>query len=271
MNHFIHYIRRNLVVSTSKKELNTPTPFYAEEQSGRLGILAPEWHITRATQGAATRIKADDVIWIFAQLYSPWGELPPSLDAKIIVKRVESSTPGNKPVLRFIAKPESRWYPCLDAKEHLKQLRTINSKSEIAALWGNPTTPIGHFLQSMRQLESIDLMKAWEEKIDELPFDFISYRIKDGTHSAWLQMDDLIKQGRAVFWDRWSLPRRMVERLDMLEDTSLISYLYDRIDKCRAVIPVLSPMYGAPGSYSALEINYAREKGKIQQGMGIII
>ena len=81
-NHFIHFNRRQVWVRDTKDDLNL---WFAKEQNSDAGFERPQYHITRATYGPAKEIRPGDTIWLIGQLYSPWGKLPPALDARIDV------------------------------------------------------------------------------------------------------------------------------------------------------------------------------------------
>ncbi|WP_237931666.1 hypothetical protein [Buttiauxella sp. S19-1] len=266
MNHFIHYIRRNILLQ--KNDDIVAPPFYAARKKTPESIYYPTYHITRSTQGPASRIKPGDVIWIVAQLYSPWDscwqQLPPGLDMKLIVKSISQKVVNDRPLLRFRAAEGSMWFPYKNAVEILIELQTLNQNNTEMRLWGNPEQQIGYYLQSIRQLKDGAKLQEWASNINLEPFDFISYRIKDGTFQAWLQVAKLIHEEKVVFWDRWTLPRRMVERREFIDDKILTDFLQQKIQQCRQVIPIQTDLYGAPGSYSALEKAYAIGLGKLK-------
>ncbi len=92
--HFIHY---NTRVVRMVEPREPDDPWWATDQADFAGLERPEYHTARATQGPATRVAPGDTIWVVAQLHTPWGDsLPPSLDFRIDVARVDSLRPDDK-------------------------------------------------------------------------------------------------------------------------------------------------------------------------------
>lgn len=94
--------------------------------------------------------------------------------------------------------------------------------------------------------------------------DFISYRMIDGTKSAFELAKVLLEKNRSVFWDRWSLPRRLAERAEHVGPEALDSHIGETIANARAVWGALSPLYAIDGSYSKLEKELAIGMGKFR-------
>jgi hypothetical protein len=125
--------------------------------------------------------------------------------------------------------------------------------------------PIGQALQSMRELSDVRPLLELELKINIMPFDFISYRLIDGTSLAFDKAIELVqKKRKAIFWDRWSLPRRLAERREFLNDASLNSYIFEWIFRCNTLWAIQSTRYAEFGSYSAFEKCLAERLGKLQ-------
>lgn len=173
MRHFVHYIKRKLV--DAGKNIDSGVLLYAEHQPEDQGFETPAYHSVPLNSGVASRVDTGDTIWLFSQLSSPWGKLPPSLD-------------GMKP-------------------------------------------------------------------------DFISYRMIDGTKSAFERAILLLEKNRAVFWDRWSLPRRLAERNESVGPEALDARIDAMIRSSRSVWGVSSEKYGAKGSYSKLEKDLSENVG----------
>lgn len=253
-SHFIHYLKRQVIIRFPQNEAD---PFFAQYQNGIDGFERPMYHITRRTTGPATRIGPGSVIWLFSVLRSPWGDLPPSLDAKFVVDRVEA-LPDRR--LKFYAARSSVWYPVADATVLLQTLRTVNQNGE-SRLWADASKPIGFYLQSMRQLSNGDRPEKWASKIILSGYDFISYRIKDGTKAAFLKTKELIEQGNIVFWDRFCLPRRLAERRELVSDAALDSYLMDKLAGSSKVWGIESKLYHVVNSYAFKEAEAAKAQG----------
>ena len=158
MSHFVHYLRRKVV---NLKYYSPHHPWFAENQPDDQGFDMPKYHVTRSHSGPATRIVPGDTIWLFAQLSSPWGKLPPALDAKIEVSAVTHQIASNGfQLIRYEAGRNSIWFPLFDATTCIKNLTTLNSRGEVSNLVSSPQQPIGQALQSIRELAvSVDLVR----------------------------------------------------------------------------------------------------------------
>jgi hypothetical protein len=259
-SHYIHYIRRQVKLSNSDSD---STLWLAEERQAA-GFEQPEYHITRAINGAAAEIEAGDIIWLVSQLYSPWGKLPPALDARIKVKSsVEiRDNDGNPSGFRYIAANGSRWFPLRDVSGVLDTLKTIRRDGETQPLRKNSRQPIGQVLQRLRKLESAAPLLAWEQTVDKDGFDFVSYRLIDGNKRAFEKVRSITGAGGAVFWDRWSLPRRLTERQNTVSGPAIQKYVEDQIKQAKIVWGIDSPLYGQEGSYSLIEMSLAKKLKK---------
>lgn len=260
--HYIHYVSRALVVSALKDSRSSA--FYIELDSELFELDRPRFHTTRAMTGPALRIKPGDVIWLVSQLRSPWGALAPSLDARILVDKIELLDKSNEhgvqsKRLKFHAGPHSRWFPLADATSVLQALQSRRADQEIVPMRHDARA--GMLLRRPRELVSASPLIAWEERIDSIGLAFVSYRLVDGTQCAFDVVHDLMSKGGVVFWDRWSLPRRLAERREKLDPTFLAAYIEDNIRRCRAFIAVQSTLYGKSGSYSERELEFARSLG----------
>jgi hypothetical protein len=257
--HFIHYVPRRVVVHFPR---DPRALWFADAQHASAGFRRPVFHKTRSQTGAATRVRKGDVIWIVSQLDSPWGRLPPGIDARLCVRHIERD--GDAKEIRFEASSRSVWLPLADARSVLADLRTLSAQGRTSTpLWPHEELGhrIGHYLQSMRELESAAPLIAWEKKLARRPLSFVSYRICDGTKHAFLKSKELLEQGRAVFWDRWCLPRCLAERREVVSDAALDRYLMIQLKACATVFGIESPLYSEPSSYSAKEGAAARHLG----------
>jgi len=254
--HFVHYVTRRVTVS---HHTSANKPWFAKRQQQEAGFQRPEFHVTRAEAGAAALAGRGDTIWLFSQLRSPWGSLPPALDARIEIAGVKGRTGGGR---EFLAGRRSRWFPLADASVLLENLRTASKSGGTRRLWSDPDLPVGHALQSMRLLSGEHQLLDWQRKLDERPLQFVSYRLKDGTRSAFAHIQNLIAgRAAAIFWDRWCLPRRLAERREIVADAALDAYLLRVLAKSERVWGIQSPLYDAPGSYSSRERKLAHSLG----------
>ncbi len=259
-NHFIHYYQRCVRV---KFPHNIEHPWFAEVQASDEGFSTPKFHATRSTKGPAVHVRPGDTIWLVSQLYSPWGNLSPALDARIDVADSEVKNYGGGG-FRYRAAISSQWFPLLDCSDLLLELQTTAKNGQLHPLLKNPIQPIGYSLQSIRQLASGELLQAWERELLSKDVHFISYRIKDGTQDAFRKAKSLICEGVPFFWDRWSLPRRLAERREIVSDEKLDLYIKAIIESSALVWGIETPEYAANGSYSLMERNFAMELGKYQ-------
>jgi hypothetical protein len=113
----------------------------------------------------------------------------------------------------------------------------------------------------MRRLSSGDRFLVWESELNQRGFEFVSYRLCDGTPGAFTKVKCIVEAGRSVFWDRWSLPRRLAERREYLSDKALEAYIHKQLRRAAIVWGVASPLYGETDSYSAREMTLAKKLG----------
>lgn len=223
------------------------------------GFSRPMYHTSRRKTGPTSKVMPGDSIWLVSQIFSPWGTLPPALDACIDVERIEEREDGKR---RFVAAETSAWFPLADATGLLAELKTRNASGRLSKLHDNPNKPFGQSLQSMRLLESVDLLQAWGQKLTSQQSNFISYRICDGTSSAYAKAKELFAMGEVIFWDRWCLPRRLAERRELVDDEALNNYLLDHLRQSKVVWGIESEKYSATNSYSTKEKSEAIRLGK---------
>lgn len=261
MKHFAHYIKRT-VVDAGKKIDSDDLP-YAELQPQDQGFRSPAYHSAPVNSGVASRIAIGDTIWLFSQLTSPWGTLPPSLDGMIRVAEIEKNT-RHIGRYRFDATSDSKWYPLFRATELVSELNAIDAKKNVRSLLNTPRTAIGQALQFIREISDPSPLIKHAARVEEMKPDFISYRMIDGTKSAFELAKLLLDKNRVVFWDRWSLPRRLSERNEKVGPEALDSHIASTIENSRTVWGVLSALYAIDESYSKLEQELASRLGKFR-------
>jgi hypothetical protein len=236
-------------------------PWFSELQGDSSGFGRPQFHVTKAVNGTAKEVQPGDTIWLVGQLYSPWGEeLPATLDARIDVEAVGPRSGG--PGYRYAAAASSRWFPLTNSTASLRALNCVSSTQQVAPLWKHPMHPVGRYLQRIRKLASDEPLREWEVEIESRPLHFISYRIRDGSRAALVCAKRLIGEGVRVFWDRWSLPRRLAERREAVGDRPLDETIETSIKQAALVWGIESPLYGVAGSYAARERELARSLNK---------
>ncbi|PLY02959.1 MAG: hypothetical protein C0622_04975 [Desulfuromonas sp.] len=249
---YIHYVRRRIIdVQNSDDE----TARFSEEQFGSAGFERPVFHKTFATSGPTARVKEGDIIWIISRLTRGRQSLPVSLDARIIVEKVEKVIKdGRCEGHRFIAGKKSRWFPLCNAETTLRLLETANGKGEVTKLWPATIQKIGTVTQQMRQLQSDHPLRELEQSIVKDGYDFVSYRQCDGTASAFDYVQSRLTSGGIVWWDRWSLPRRLAERREEVSTEALDGRITSAIQDAKRVQGIWSPRYEDVKSYSMLEL-----------------
>ena len=138
MADFAHYMRRDVIQVNYQ---DPGDPWFSENQPDDQGFASPAYHVTRKSSGPAARVSKGDTIWLFAQLFSPWGKLPPALDARIEVGGVEQREGGNG--FRFRASRRSCWFPLFDASIALSKLKTRTGTGETMDLLSKSNQPVG--------------------------------------------------------------------------------------------------------------------------------
>ncbi|SMF04103.1 hypothetical protein SAMN02745866_00328 [Alteromonadaceae bacterium Bs31] len=259
-NHFIHYIKRDVILNAPD---DPDSPFYAELQAYDSGFDVPAFHVTRSTSWPVKEIHEDDVIWLVGQLSAGWGTLPPAIDGKVVVGKIEElELEEGKSKTRFTAKEGSRWFPLADASDVLSNLEVILKNGEIKQLYDPKSDNLGQAFQSLKKIVNPSTIEMWASELLKKEFEFISYRIADGTKGAFFKAQQQIKQGSCVFWDRWSLPRRLAERRELVSDEALDNLLMKKIKESSLVWGIESPRYDEEGSYSRREKQLALEMKK---------
>lgn len=253
--HFIHYLPRRIVIRIPHEP---NSPWFADVQNMGDGFARPMYHTSRRKTGATRAVSPGDTIWILSQMFSPWGSLPPALDARIDVDQICDLKDGSR---RFIAANTSTWFPLADISGLLTTLESKNIKGQSSKIRSNPNIPLGQYLQSMRLLSSSKYLQKWSENLIQQKAHFISYRICDGTFSAFIKAQELLNQGEIIFWDRWCLPRRLAERRELISDDALDEYLMKNLRQSKTVWGIQSRKYSADSSYSSKEMLEAKKLG----------
>lgn len=249
---FIHYVPRRVVLNFPRAREH---PWFRRYQKRGDGFDRPTRHTTRQRAGAASTVERGDSIWIVSQIFSPWGSMPPGIDARIDVEEVKVRKGGG---YVYVAAASSIWFPLVDARGLLQTLETVNSAGRKIALWNDVSHSVGHSLQSMRRLYSADRLTAWESSLDERPLHFISYRIADGSAGAFLKAQALVECGEKVFWDRWCLPRRLAERREVVSSKKLNEKLIEDLRSAAVVWGIETDKYWEPKSYAQKEFAAAQ-------------
>lgn len=263
MADYIHYIPRRIV---SRICTDLEDPWFAQHKPDVERFADPRFHISRSRNGPATQICPGDRIWLASQLSGNQESFPPSIDALICVDSVEQgASEDGAPFRRYRAGPGSRWFPLADSTKVFAKLQTVNARGQKQNLLSRPDQPIGQAIQSIRRLANPSVLERQSEKVAGRPLHLVSYRLVDGTCAATGLASRLVAEGKSVFWDRWSLPRGLAERRELLEDADLDAYIFGQIRAAKVVWGVKSPTYGDPGTYTAKEIAEAKRVGNYRE------
>jgi hypothetical protein len=261
MANFVHYIRRGVVGSYDHGP--TGDAWFAGRQPRAAGFAAPRFHVTRSVSGPAARVREGDTIWLFSRLETVWGVSPPALDACLMVGRVSkrSGLGERQGGFRYEAAAGSRWFPLSDARMCIRQLLTEDAGGRTQTLWRTRSQTFGQAIRSMRLVPDAKALDAWVRELTRRPTHFISYRLRDGTEAACAKTLQLVKDGESVFFDRWSLPRRLIERRERVSGRALNAYLLSQLRWSEVVWGIGTPQYAVEGTYSAREQETALQAG----------
>lgn len=255
-NHYVHYIKRKVVLRYPK---DPKSEWFAELEEYKDDFNKPIYHVTSSCKFPVDEIKRGDVIWLVGQLQSKWGRLPPSLDAKLVVVG-EPNRSGKQ--TRFYAGQGSCWFSLRDASELFESIQPISTSGNPITRYQVDKNNLGSVYQSIRKINAPKLLMDWQVLLNTQPYDFISYRLKDGTEQAFEQTKKLMETGKSVFWDRWSLPRRLAERRALVSGQALDKLLASKIGEAQTVWGVESELYNQADSYSRIEKEIAVSLGK---------
>jgi len=257
MTHFAHYVRRVVAVPNY---LDPEDPGYSLPVADSDGFVRPLYHVVPGQGGLGSKVRPGDHVWLFSQLRAPWGDLPPSLDGVVHVGRISVSNANRY----FWASRQSRWFPLADASALLSSPGLLAGKHEHVPALGTSHTHVGQALRLMRRVTDVSAVEAHARRILVLPLTFISYRLIDGTEAAFRLARLELAKDRAVFWDRWSLPRRLAERREFTSSAALNSAIRRALDQATRVVGVCTPRYSEQKSYSRREWMRAERQGKFE-------
>ena len=250
--HYLHYIPRRVRLRGQAAPLSLPVLTELP-----LDFERPRYHFTGATKGLVRRVVPGDTIWLISQLLTPWQRLPPSLDARIDVASCVATPAG----FRFMAAETSCWYPLADASALLPELITRRQNGQLSPLAHRFGGALGLVLQQMRELADAAPLEAWACGVAARGYDFVSYRLRDGTRPAFTKIEALLAAQKPVFWDRWSLPRQLAEAHGQADDALFKAYLARMIGGADTVWGISTPAYDEPGCFAAFEQATAQRHG----------
>lgn len=249
VRHFVHYVKRTVVPPNTP---SLPRPSYVLRAADRDALFAPTHHAAPGARGLARQIRVGDYIWVFSQLDSPWGPFCPSLDGVIRVGRITGAVRQGVTTRYFHAAADSEWFPLHDATALLQQPLLQGSFGLVPVL-GSVHRHVGQSLRVVRELGNVAAMEAHAQQVKSAHRVFISYRMLDGTEQACRLALQQVKAGHSVFYDFWSLPRRIAERREKVVDRRLRTLLLQHIARSDEVLGVRSDLYAERGSFSRIE------------------
>ncbi|WP_093167694.1 hypothetical protein [Variovorax sp. YR216] len=258
MTDFVHYLHRKVLLP-GRADLASAR--LRDETPSRQSFFVPDRHVIPKDSVSET-ITSGDTVWMISQLSmtstggTQW--LPVSVDAKIIV-----GAPPQPGAEGLVIAPGrgSCWLHLADFTVVLFELFSRPKRGCPTKLAAEPGEAIGRHFQGVRKLVDGGPLHAWAGRVEASGADFVSYRQVDGTQLAFAFVSKLLAQGRVLFWDHWSLPRRLTERREQVPDAPLDDALLDALRSARCVWGIQSPRYFEPGSYSAKEAETARSLG----------
>lgn len=259
-NEYIHYVKRKIQTRYPK---DPGSPWFAELHDYDFGFDTPAYHVTRANNWPIDEIEKNDVIWLISELSSPWGKLPVCLDGRIVVKSMEKiELDDGKEKQRFSAGKGSEWFPLRNTLENIKKIEITKKDKSVYPPMQKDNAIAGQEFQSIKMINNPELLHEIREELIRSPYDFISYRVADGTKPAFSHAKGLLENGTSVFWDRWSLPRRLAERRELVSDLALDSFLLNKMSNAENIWGIESKKYSEQGSYSKKEKMVALELKK---------
>lgn len=194
---FIHYVKRRVV---SRYPKNIDSHWFSELQEYESGFDHPIYHVTRSTNWPSTLVKPGDIIWLVSQLSSPWGKLPPSIDAFIRVESMEQVLDDTGKIkVRYYASKDSKCFPLTDTTNMLSKLAVISKNGNKIIPYSKKKNNLGQAFQSMRKIYSTEIINEWAEEIKKRDLHFISYRLVDGTKMAFSKVNSLLNKNLFVF------------------------------------------------------------------------
>ncbi len=282
--HYIVYIKRKIVepfdnISKGKKDV-----FPA--------LFRPAAHVFGQKWLYDSVAEDDEVtIWMLSMLRSGKNIMPPSLDAKMLVKD-KFVRNGESPLCEylsdidkkrkfvFVATPENALYfPFNNALSLLKSIRFKSKSTKLpkAFFKSQPHNmknkkPIysrlpQHF-QTPRLLDddSVPALEKYGKSILNTNQAFISYRWKEGTPFVRELVKRLADLGIVSWWDRWCMSRSIAELKTSINSDGLWSVITEGIGGSRFAIAINTDEYASkksPATQEELKLLKAQhEKGK---------
>lgn len=222
------------------------------------------------------------VVWLFSIIRHKDLCLPPSLDARIEVKRAysreESVTelPYVTRLLRhfqyaFDAHSSGSYYlPWNNATSVFRRLlpeaKLPPARTEVVK-FSRYSNVLGRF-QTPRLLaeEAAGALDDFARDVRALPQGFVSYRRVESPVWAMQAAAQLYEHGTAPWWDQWAMPRKVAEEEVVLAPPALRAAIRAAIDSARYAISLGTPTYGLTSwtAFESAQIRTAIEQGRLQ-------
>jgi hypothetical protein len=204
-------------------------------------MFVPSYHGTNRRQ-VYERVAKGDVIWLVGMLVGGAARLPPAIDARILVAK-KQVTSG----------PKDRWRYWLDADPTGSRFFLWGDASALVAkaftgtTTGAPWRDRPQALRVARWLDA-DLSTQLDEHsaaLEARPTVFLSYAWREATPLAAVLTRELGARGVGVWWDRWSMPRSVVELQAMMPE--LAAQLAKAVAAAKAGVCLVTPRWRTSG------------------------
>jgi TIR domain len=208
-------------------------PIIDDKSSISTRAFKPTAHVTG--QRLAQRVRTGDIIWLVGS-YRRMGRPEASFDGRIVVANVRKE--GNK--LIFAAGDGSAWLPWVDSTELLYSCKFATRRGLITL---ERSRALGQQLRFTLQISSRSALEVegFARAVLRRPSLFVSYRWAKSSDVVAALIPMLSALGYAVWWDRWSGPRRLAKEKAPSPELALM--LAMAIEHASTALVVLSPGY----------------------------
>jgi hypothetical protein len=224
MSHFVAWIH---------EESTRIAPARAQVEGIVTRAFAPLRHVTGQI-GLSSRLSVGDVIWLVRSTKS-LGRFEAALDGRISVAKIEREDELDRQKLVVKAGEGSAWLPWRDAGVLIRACRFRSGAGSVRL---HPDRSLAQQLRITRQLDpdSAPQVEAFADEIRSSRSVFVSYRWQESGELVPLILPLLAERGLAVWWDRWSGPRRLREECAPDDDLAqMLSLAIGRSDTALVV------------------------------------
>lgn len=204
------------------------------------------------------------VIWLVSLLKVHDKYMAPSIDARIAVQQVycqddesRAEVPGyasyllSKYKYAFVADPDpdnSRFFPLHDARPLLEDLRFASKSAsrlpeKVLAEERFNEIPLRIWTPRVIRSDCVSLIEEFAEAVKDGPTVFISYRWAEATEYAYHASRALNQAGIATWWDRWTMPRSVVEDNATITEADIQRAIYHGFSRCQFGLILRSSTY----------------------------